>query len=194
MTRSSYHNPVAGSDRPLVLEEVGVPTESSSCGSTRTSRKRRSSQVNPMGKLPTIVHRGVVVTEAAVSCVPRRCFSGEAAGAALDDPRRGTYLRWLFFAAGCLEPLHRQVVSAQGVAEAMSVAWGSTEATLDTTESAITPGPYCSARSSPRPTCTSARCSATDDHGVSTSVRARRVREAAREPPASKRAGAQNQA
>jgi glutathione S-transferase len=61
--------------------------------------------INPMGKLPTIVHRGVVVTEAAAICAYLADAFPEAGLApALDDPARGTYLRWLFFGAGCVEP------------------------------------------------------------------------------------------
>jgi glutathione S-transferase len=62
---------------------------------------------------------------------------------ALDDPRRGTYLRWMFFGAGCVEPamldksMNRPPVERTG-----SVGWGTYDDTVNTLEQAITPGPY----------------------------------------------------
>jgi glutathione S-transferase len=97
-----------------------------------------------MGKLPTIVHRGVVVTETAAICTYLAdTFSLGRLAPALDDPRRGTYLRWIFFGAGCVEPamldksMNRTPIERTG-----AVGWGSYEDTLNALEQAITPGPY----------------------------------------------------
>jgi glutathione S-transferase len=58
--------------------------------------------VNPMGKVPAIVHRGKVVTECAAICAYLAdAFPG--AGLAPTDDERADYYRWLFFAAGPLE-------------------------------------------------------------------------------------------
>lgn len=61
--------------------------------------------INPLGKVPTIVHGDTVVTEAAAIC----CYLADAypeAGLApaADDPIRGEYLRWLFFSPSTIEP------------------------------------------------------------------------------------------
>ncbi|WP_430474727.1 glutathione S-transferase family protein [Thalassospira lucentensis] len=61
--------------------------------------------INPLGKVPTIVHGDTVVTEAAAIC----CYLADAypeAGLApaIDDPIRGEYLRWLFFSPSTIEP------------------------------------------------------------------------------------------
>lgn len=61
--------------------------------------------LNPLGKVPTIVHGDTVVTEAAAIC----CYLADlvpAAGLApaFDDPKRGEYLRWLFFSPSTIEP------------------------------------------------------------------------------------------
>ena len=59
--------------------------------------------LNPMGKVPVIVHDGVVVTECAAICAyladvfPDRNLAPPPA-------ERGPYYRWLLFGAGCLEP------------------------------------------------------------------------------------------
>ncbi len=60
--------------------------------------------INPMGKVPAIEHRGVVVTEAAAICAYLAdAFPQAGLAPAMDDPLRGPYLRWMFFAAGPVE-------------------------------------------------------------------------------------------
>jgi glutathione S-transferase len=58
--------------------------------------------INPMGKVPAIVHRGEVVTECAAICA----YLADAFPAAELGPKAGelaNYHRWLFFGAGPLE-------------------------------------------------------------------------------------------
>lgn len=57
---------------------------------------------NPMGKVPTIVHAGKTVSEAAAICA----YLADAfpdAGLAPEGGERADYYRWLFFAAGPVE-------------------------------------------------------------------------------------------
>src|SRR3954447_22450866 len=84
-----------------MLEEVGQPyrTEVLSFGEGMKSPEYLA--INPMGKVPAIVHRGTVVTEGAAICsYLADAFPAAGLAPALDDPRRGDYFRWLFFAAG----------------------------------------------------------------------------------------------
>src|SRR5207253_3395396 len=61
--------------------------------------------LNPMGKIPAIVHRGVVVTECgAILTYLADAFPAAGLAPLPSEPQRGTYLRWLFFGAGCVEP------------------------------------------------------------------------------------------
>lgn len=58
--------------------------------------------VNPMGKVPTILHNGRIVTEAAAICA----YLADAfpdAGLAPPLQDRAAYYRWMFFAAGPVE-------------------------------------------------------------------------------------------
>ena len=61
--------------------------------------------VNPMGKVPAILHGGALVTEQPAifiylaDMVPQ---AGLAPG--LDDPLRGPWLRWMVFHGACFEP------------------------------------------------------------------------------------------
>lgn len=97
-----------------------------------------------MGKLPTIVHRGVVVTEAAaIIAYLADAFPQAGLAPAPGDPMRGAMLRWLFFGAGCLEPaaidkaFDRPPVERKG-----ALGYGSYDDTMDTLEKALTPGPW----------------------------------------------------
>jgi glutathione S-transferase len=101
--------------------------------------------VNPMGKVPTVTWRGVTVTECAAICAWLADACPEAGLApALDDPARGTYLRWLFFAAGPVEA----AVTAKALGllapadKAAMAGYGSFEQTVDALEQAVTPGPW----------------------------------------------------
>ena len=60
--------------------------------------------LNPMGKVPAIKHGDTVVTEGAAICAYLADqFADKGLAPAPDSPERGTYYRWLFFAAGPLE-------------------------------------------------------------------------------------------
>lgn len=96
--------------------------------------------INPMGKVPAIVHRGVVVTETAAICAYLAdAFAGARLAPALEDPARGSYLRWLFFAAGPLEA----AVTARSLGvevpadKAGMVGYGSYTQMVDTLERAV---------------------------------------------------------
>ena len=57
--------------------------------------------MNPMGKVPVILHDGVVVTECAAICAYLAdAFPDRDLAPPL--PERGPYYRWLLFGAGCL--------------------------------------------------------------------------------------------
>jgi len=61
----------------------------------------------------------------------------------LDDPQRGTYLRWMFFGAGCIEPAIVDKLFVRPAVERKSAAsYGSYEDTLNTVETALKPGPF----------------------------------------------------
>tara|TARA_R110001599_G_C12101287_1_gene647081 strand:- start:502 stop:1005 length:504 start_codon:yes stop_codon:yes gene_type:complete len=58
--------------------------------------------INPMGKVPAIVHGGKTVTECAAICAYLADAFPEA-GLAPKPDERADYYRWLFFAAGPVE-------------------------------------------------------------------------------------------
>jgi glutathione S-transferase len=100
--------------------------------------------LNPMGKIPTIVHRGVVVTEAAAICAYLAdAFPGAGLAPRSDDPARGTYFRWLFFAAGCVEPaVIDRMLERPGVEKESYLGYGNFANAMDALETALSPGPF----------------------------------------------------
>ena len=100
-----YTNPMSrGRIARWMLEEVGQPYRTEVLDYGTTMKAPDYLAINPMGKVPAIVHRGVTVTECAAICAYLAdAFPQAGLAPALDDPMRGTYLRWLFFAAGPLE-------------------------------------------------------------------------------------------
>jgi glutathione S-transferase len=100
-----YTNPQSrGRIARWMLEEVGRPYRTVVLDYGTTMKAPEYLAVNPMGKVPAITHRGVTITEGAAVCTYLADAFPEAGLApALDDPARGTYLRWMFFAAGPFE-------------------------------------------------------------------------------------------
>jgi len=95
--------------------------------------------INPMGKVPALQHRGIVVTEAAAICAYLAdAFPQAGLAPAPGDPLRGPYLRWMFFAAGPVEA----AVTAKSLGmlappdKAGMVGYGSFEQTIDALEQA----------------------------------------------------------
>jgi glutathione S-transferase len=102
-----YHSPQSRSAGTLfLLEELGADYE------LRTLDLKKNEQrgsdylaVNPMGKVPAIVHNGALVTEqGAVYAYLADLHADAGITPAIGDPLRGPYLRWLFFYGSSYEP------------------------------------------------------------------------------------------
>lgn len=141
-----YTNPMSrGRIARWMLEEVGRPYRTVVLDYGTTMKAPEYLAINPMGKVPAVTWRGVTVTECAAICAWLADAVPEAGLApALDDPARGTYLRWLFFTAGPVEA----AVTAKALGllapadKAAMAGYGSFEQTVDALEQAVTPGPW----------------------------------------------------
>ena len=61
--------------------------------------------INPMGKVPALLHRGELICEqVAVFIYLADLFPAAGLAPALNDPLRGPYLRWMAFYGSCYEP------------------------------------------------------------------------------------------
>jgi glutathione S-transferase len=120
-----------------MLEELGVEyrTVVQEYGASMKSPDYLA--INPMGKVPALQHRGVVVTEAAAICAYLAdAFPQAGLAPAVDDPLRGTYYRWMFFAAGPVESaVTAKALGVLAPAEkARMVGYGSYEQAVDALE------------------------------------------------------------
>jgi glutathione S-transferase len=100
-----YTNPMSrGRIVRWMLEEVGRPYRTELLDYGTTMKTPGYLAINPMGKVPALVHGKAVVTECAAICAYLADAFPEAGLApAPGDPLRGPYYRWMFFAAGPLE-------------------------------------------------------------------------------------------
>jgi glutathione S-transferase len=99
-----YTNPMSrGQIAHWMLEELGEPYETIWLPWGPEGNKSADYlQINPMGKVPCLVHDGAVVTEAAAICVYLADVFPEAELGPKPD-ERADYYRWIFFAAGPVE-------------------------------------------------------------------------------------------
>jgi len=99
--------------------------------------------VNPMGKIPALVHDGQTITETAAICAYLADVFPEAmlAPAAAE---RADYYRWLFFAAGPLEQAvtNRRAGFTQTPDQEFFLGYGSYERTVDQLERAVLAHPF----------------------------------------------------
>lgn len=139
-----YHHPFSRASGSLwALEEVGVDYEVVPVDMPAGAHKKPDIlALNPMGKLPIIEDGGLVVTEAAAIALylADRYSPGELAPA-LDDPARGTYLRWSLFAPSVIEPGSMAKAAGWEYKEG-SAGFGNHAAMLDAMESAVSNGDF----------------------------------------------------
>ncbi|MCC0015063.1 MAG: glutathione S-transferase family protein [Rhodobiaceae bacterium] len=146
-----YTNPMSrGRIVRWMLEEVGAPYRAEIVAYGPQMKGADYLAVNPMGKVPSLVHGDAVVTEAAAICAYLADAFPEA-GLAPDpaSAERGAYYRWLFFGAGPVE----QAVTAKALGLVVPddkrgmVGFGSLDLVLDTLEGQLAKNDYIAGRS-----------------------------------------------
>ena len=102
-----YYAPQTRSFRALwFLEELGRPYRLELVDYAKGGHKRPEFlKINPMGKVPVVVDQGMPIAETgAIFTHLADKYSPDELAPLIKDPRRADYLRWLFFAAGVMEP------------------------------------------------------------------------------------------
>ena len=98
-----YTNPMSrGRIVRWMLEEVGADYQQHIVGYDGDLESDSYRALNPMRKIPTIVHNGKVVTECAAICAYLADVFPDA-GLGPREDEKADYYRWLFFAAGPVE-------------------------------------------------------------------------------------------
>jgi glutathione S-transferase len=140
MTVTLYHHPFTRAASSVwALEEAGVDYDLRFVDIMAGEHKQPELlALNPMGKLPTLVDDGTVVTEvAAIGLYLADRYAAGKLAPPLSSPERGTYLRWSLFAPSVIEP-GSMAKAAGWDFKAAQAGWGDPKAMLDTMESAIT--------------------------------------------------------
>jgi glutathione S-transferase len=141
-----YYNPMSRARMVhWMLEEVGAPYRLEFIDLQKGEHKKPAFlAINPMGKLPAITHRSTVVTETGAICAYLAdAFPAAGLAPGWDEPVRGSYLRWMFFGAGCVDSaLIDRMLSRPTPEKSSALGYGRYEDVVDTLEKAITPGPY----------------------------------------------------
>ncbi len=139
-----YHHPYSRAAGAVwMLEEVGVDCELRFVDIMSGAQKAQEIiELNPMGKLPILVDGEAVVTEAAaIGIYLADRYAPGALAPALDDPARGTFLRWSFFSPSVIEPCLMARASGWDVKPSQA-GWGTYDAMIAAMESALSRGPF----------------------------------------------------
>jgi len=107
MNPTLFHAPDSRSGAVrILLEELGINYDLHVLDLKRKEQRDAAYlAVNPMGKVPAILHDGVLVTEQPAIFIYLADLVPQAGLApALDDPLRGAWLRWIAFYGSSFEP------------------------------------------------------------------------------------------
>jgi glutathione S-transferase len=140
-----FHSPNTRSTGAVILlEELQAPYELHVLNmQTGEQRQPAYLAVNPMGKVPAILHGDVLVTEqVAVHIYLADLFPQAGLAPSLTDPRRGPYLRWMAFYAACFEPaIVDRAMNRDPAPPAMSP-YGDFDTVMSTLTAQLDAGPY----------------------------------------------------
>jgi glutathione S-transferase len=144
MTLTFYTNPRSrGRIARWMLEEAGAEYDTVILDYAASMKEQAFLSINPMGKVPAIVHDGRVVTEGAAICA-YLAEAFPAAALAPADAERADYYRWMFFAAGPVEAAvtNKAINLVPDEQHQRLVGYGTFDRMVDVLERAVTTYPY----------------------------------------------------
>ncbi|MDO1529382.1 glutathione S-transferase family protein [Fulvimonas sp. R45] len=136
-------NSRSGGTRAL-LEELGADYELHVLDlKAGTQRQPGYLAVNPMGKVPAILHGDALVTEQpAVFLYLADLFPDSGLAPPIGDPLRGPYLRWMVFYGSCFEPALVDTSMQREPAPPSTCPYGDVDTMLKTLADQLARGPY----------------------------------------------------
>ena len=145
-TLTLYHAAPSRSSVTLwMLEELGHPYDLKLINlQAGENLKPDYLAINPMGKVPALKHGDTIITELAAICTYLADeFPDAKLNVPVGTPRRGVYLKWLFFGPGCLEPavIDRAAPRKEGARRAM-LGYGDFDTTMNVIAKAVEKGPW----------------------------------------------------
>ena len=127
-----------------MLEEVGAPFRFELLDLGKNQQKDPAYlALNPMGKVPAIVHRGVVVTEvAAICCYLADAFPAAGLAPAIAEPGTRHLPALDVLRPGLLGARDDGPDAQAGAGLAAPLGYGDFDTTMNVVARAVTPGPY----------------------------------------------------
>jgi glutathione S-transferase len=127
-----------------LLEELGVDYDLHMLSlKAGTQRAPEYLAINPMGKVPAIVHDGALVAEQpAVFIYLADLYAEKGLAPPIGDPLRGPYLRWLVFYGSCFEPALVDRSLKREPAAPSTSPYGTWEQMFETLVAQLAQGPY----------------------------------------------------
>ncbi|MGJ5176400.1 glutathione S-transferase family protein [Bradyrhizobium oligotrophicum] len=128
----------------VLLEELGAPYDLHILNmKAGEQRKPAFLAVNPLGKVPTVRHRGQIVTEqVAIFIYLADLFPQAGLTPTLDDPLRGPYLRWIAYCGSSFEPAVIDRFMKREPAPVTQSPYADYDTMLDALEQQLAKGPY----------------------------------------------------
>jgi glutathione S-transferase len=144
-TLDFYHAPNSRSAGVrILLEELGATYELHPIRFAKGDHQQPAFlAINPLGKVPAVVHGGSVITEqSALYTYLADYFADAGLAPGLRDPDRGPFLRWMAFYGSCFEPaLVNHYLKNEPGSHAMSP-YGSYDEVINTLDAQLSTGPY----------------------------------------------------
>jgi glutathione S-transferase len=140
-----FHSPHTRSSGVLtLLEELGADYELHVLNMKKGEQREAAYlAVNPMGKVPAIMHNGALVTEqVAVYLYLADLYADKGITPHIGDPLRGPFLRWLAFYGSCFEPAFIDKSLKREPAPAMNSAYGTVEDVWNAITGQLAKGDY----------------------------------------------------
>lgn len=128
-----------------MLEELGQPYDVHLLNlASGDQMKPDYLAINPMGKVPALKHGDAVVTEVAAICTYLAdAFPQAGLSVPIGDPRRGPYLKWLFFSPSCIEPaVTDRAYPRKEEPRRGTLGYGDFDRVMKVVAEAVEPGPY----------------------------------------------------
>jgi glutathione S-transferase len=128
----------------ILLEELGAQYELVTLSLKKgETRQDKYLSVNPMGKVPAVVHEGALITEQpAIYIYLADLFPQAGLAPSIGDPLRGPYLRWMVFYGSCFEPALVDKAMKREPAPPSTSPYGDYATMLKTLTDQLAKGPY----------------------------------------------------
>jgi len=123
-----------------MIEELGVKYDlvRTDISADEDGNRAELLTASPMGKVPAIIDGDVRMSESAAICIYLADkYAGGKLAPAIDDADRGSFLYWMFYVPGVVEPAMAEKFSGSEVNK-ISHGWGDFDSMISTLEQGLT--------------------------------------------------------